>query len=447
MKKNEKTIKLKTELPGPEGQKLMKERKEYIPRGVYNLAPIVAKRAEGSMLEDVDGNKYLDFAGGIGVLNVGHNAPEVVEAIKKQAEELIHTCFHVAAYEPYIELAKRLSDLAPGSTSKKTMFANSGAEAVENAVKIARKHTGKSAIISFDYGFHGRTLMTMSLTSKVKPYKFGFGPFAPEVYKAPYAYCYRCPFGLERSECNMKCVDNFAEIFKRDIPAEDVAAIVVEPLQGEGGFIAPPKEFLQGVKKICEENDILFIVDEVQTGFARTGNLFAIDDCGIEADIIATAKSIAGGMPLSAVIGKEEIMDAPQGGEIGGTYGGNPVSCAAALAVLDIIERDNLVERANELGGLMKARLEEMQDKYSIIGDVRGKGFMLAIELVKDRETKEPAAEEKSKIAEECYKKGLIVVGAGLHSNVLRFLAPITMNKEQLAEGMDILEDAIAKFA
>ncbi len=440
------SVKLKTELPGPKSKELLKERNEYVPYGVYNLAPIFAKSAKGAVIEDVDGNKYLDFAGGIGVLNVGHNAPEVVDAIKRQAEELIHTCFHVSPYQTYTELAKRLSQLAPGSSAKKTMFANSGAEAVENAVKIARKHTGKSAIISFDYAFHGRTLMTMSLTSKVKPYKFGFGPFAPETYKAPYAYCYRCPFGLEYSNCNMKCVDNFADIFKRDIPAEDVAAIIVEPVQGEGGFIAPPKEFLQGVKQVCEENDILFIVDEVQTGFARTGSFFAIEDYGIEPDIIATAKSIGGGMPLSAVIGKKEIMDAPQTGEIGGTYGGNPVSCAAGLAVLDIIERDNLVERANELGEIMRRRLEEMKDNYSIIGDVRGKGFMLAVELVKDRETKEPAVEEKSKIVEECYKNGLIVVGAGLHGNVLRFLTPIVITKEELEEGLGILEDAIAKF-
>lgn len=443
----EKSIDLKTAIPGPLVQESMEKRKEYIPLGVYNLAPLVAKKAEGAVLEDLDGNKYLDFVGGIGVLNVGHNAPEVVNAIKKQAEELIHTCFHVAAYEPYIELAEKLSKLSPGPTPKKTMFANSGAEAVENAIKIAKKYTGKSAIIAFDYAFHGRTLMTMSLTSKVKPYKFGFGPFAPEVYKAPYAYCYRCPFGLEYSECNLKCVENFAEIFKRDIPAEEVAAVILEPVQGEGGFISPPKEFIQGVKKVCEENDILLIADEVQTGFARTGTFFAVEDYGIEPDIITTAKSIAGGMPLSAVIGKKEIMDAPQPGEIGGTYGGNPLSCAAALAVLDIIEKDKLVERSNKLGELMKIRLEEMQKKYSIIGDVRGKGFMQAVELVKDKETKEPAVEMKSKIIEECLNNGLILVGAGLHSNVIRFLAPISITEAQMEEGLDILEAAVAKFA
>ncbi|GAB6136998.1 4-aminobutyrate--2-oxoglutarate transaminase [Halanaerobaculum tunisiense] len=440
-------INLKTELPGPKSKELMEKRNKYVPQGAYNVTSTFAQKAKGVTLEDVDGNQFIDFAGGIGVLNVGHNAPQVVEGIKEQAEELIHTCFHVAPYESYIELAKKLSQLAPGSSSKKTMFANSGAEAVENAVKIAKKYTGKSAVVSFDCGFHGRTLMTMSLTSKVKPYKYGFGPFAPETYKVPYAYCYRCSHGLEYPECNMKCITNFKNLFKQEIPADEIAAVVMEPVQGEGGFIAPPQEFIQGIKKICEENDILLIADEVQTGFARTGELFATEDYEIEPDLIATAKSIAGGMPLSVVIGKQEIMDAPGQGEIGGTYGGNPLSCVAGLKVLEIIEQENLVERSKKLGKIMRNRLEELKDNYSIIGDVRGKGFMLGIELVQDRETKEPAAEERNKIIEECYQQGLIVVGAGIYNNVIRFLAPLVISEEELEEGLNILEKAIAEVS
>lgn len=436
---------LVTEIPGPNSQKLLARKENYVSRGPSNLLPVFAAEARGALIKDVDGNVFIDFAGGIGVINAGHCPPAVVESIQKQAAKYLHTCWHVVMYEPYVELAEKLAAITPGNFPKKTMFVNSGAEAVENAVKIARKYTGRTGIISLENAFHGRTLMTMTLTSKVKPYKFGFGPFAPDVYKIPSAYCYRCPYGAQYPGCGLECAEKFRRFFITEFPAENIAAFIAEVVQGEGGFIVQPKEFLQRIKAICEENGILFIADEIQTGFGRTGSLFAIDQYGIEPDLITMAKSLAAGLPLSAVTGRAEIMDAPSPGEIGGTYGGNPLACTAGLEVIKLVEKENLCQRAEQIGARMENRLKEMQDKYELIGDVRRLGAMVAIELVKDRKTKEPAPVETKQAAAGCHQKGLIVLPAGVFSNVLRFLVPLVIEDEVLERGLDILEQSLAE--
>lgn len=432
------------ELPGPKGSKLLDRKMKVVARGISNSTPIFVEEAKGAMIRDVDGNVFIDFYGGIGVLNAGHCPPPVVEAIKDQADKLLHTCFLVTMYESYVELAEKLVSLVPGAFDKKVMFVNSGAEAVENAVKIARSYKQKPAIISLECAFHGRTLLTMTLTSKVKPYKFGFGPFAPEIYKVPSAYCYRCYYHSTYPECGLHCLEQFDRFFVAEVAPETVAAIIVEPVQGEGGFIVPPKEYLPGLKEICEKNDILFIADEVQTGFGRTGRMFAVEHWGIEPDLMTLAKSIASGMPLSAVVGKAEVMDAPGPGYVGGTYSGNPLCCAAGLATINYIEENDLVARANVIGARVMNRMREMQEKYAAIGDVRGLGGMVAMELVKDRKTKEPAKEETSQILQECYRRGLLVVSAGIFGNVLRFLIPLVITDEQLEQGLGILEEAVA---
>ena len=434
------------EIPGQKSKELLEKKNKYVARGISASAPVFIEEAKGALMKDVDGNTFIDFAGGIGVLNAGHCPEPVVEAIKKQSEKLIHTCFMAAMYEPYVNLAERLANLAPGSTPKKVMFANSGAEAVENAVKIARSYSKRPGIIAFEMAFHGRTFMTMSLTSKVKPYKFGFGPFAPEVYKIPSAYCYRCYYRSTYPECGMHCLEQFDRFFVAEAAPETIAAIIIEPVQGEGGFIVPPKEFLPGLKSIAERHGILLIVDEVQTGFARTGKMFAIEHYQIEPDLMTVAKSIAAGMPLSGVIGKDYIMDAPDPGHLGGTYTGNPVACEAALATIDYIEKENLSARAEKIGNVIIKRLKEMQDKYQIIGDVRGLGAMIAIELVKDRKTKEPAKEETAKIIKECLNNGLFMLSAGVFGNVIRMLMPLVITDEQIEQALNILEKAVAKI-
>lgn len=438
------TVKLATEVPGPKSQELLEKKQKLVARGVSNATPIFVQEAKGARIIDVDGNTYIDFYGGIGTLNAGHCPPPVVEAIKKQADKLLHTCFMVTMYESYIDLADKLAQITPGNYPKKAMFVNSGAEAVENAVKISRFYKKKPGIISFECAFHGRTLMTMSLTSKVRPYKFGFGPFAPEVYKIPSAYCYRCHYHSTYPECGLHCLEQFERLFAAEVPPENIAAVIIEPVQGEGGFIVPPPEFLPGLRKICDKYGILLIADEIQTGFGRTGKMFACEHWNLEPDLITVAKSIGSGMPLSGVVGKTEVMDGPDPGHIGGTYGGNPVSCAAALTTIDYMEKENLVGRAQAIEKVAKERFLEMKEKYPIIGDVRGLGGMLALELVKDRNTKEPAKEETSKVLQECYKNGLIVIGAGIFSNVVRTLMPLVITDEQLEEGLDILEKAIA---
>lgn len=428
-------------------EQLMELRNKHVPQGVSLLNPAFIAEAYGAIMVDVDGKELIDFAGGIGVNNVGHSHPKVVAAIKDQAEKFIHTCFHVAPYESYIELAARLNELAPGDFEKKTMFANSGAEAVENAVKIARYATKRPAIISMEHGFHGRTLMGMTLTSKVKPYKLGFGPFAPETYRIPSAYCYRCPMGLSHPGCNAACANHLDDFFTGHVAAEQTAAVIVEPIQGEGGFITPPQEYFRKLHAICKKHGVLLIIDEIQTGMGRTGKLFAIDHWGIEPDLITTAKSLAGGMPLSAITGRSEIMDQSHAGGLGGTYGGNPISCAAAQAVLDIFLKDGLLEKSVALGEKLQKRFAQMQQKYEIIGEVRGKGPMLALELVKDRQTKAPAGDEAKKLTRICYEKGLVILSCGAFGNVVRFLMPLVITDEQLERGLAILEESLAEVS
>ncbi|NLI82938.1 MAG: 4-aminobutyrate--2-oxoglutarate transaminase [Deltaproteobacteria bacterium] len=415
-----------------------------VPRGPFNVTPFFTEKASGAVVTDVTGREFIDFAGGIGVVNVGHCHPRVVAAIKDQAEKYLHTCFHIVMYEPYVALAEKLCALTPGDFPKMAMFANSGAEAVENAVKVARHATKRAGIIAFENGFHGRTLLTMTLTSKVKPYKFGFGPFAPEVYRMPCAYCYRCPLGLEYPRCDVACADYLKEFFITNVAAESTAAVVVEPVMGEGGFITPPPEYFPRLAKICNENGIVFICDEIQSGMGRTGKMFAIEHWGVVPDLITSAKSLAAGMPLSALVGRKELMDAPQVGGLGGTYGGNPVCCRAALAVLEVFQEEKLLEKAESLGRKLRDRFTQWQKEYAIIGDVRGMGPMLGLELVRDRVTKEPAADEAKALVKFCYERGLILLSCGNFSNVIRTLMPLVITDEQLERGLSIMEEGIS---
>lgn len=429
---------------GTNSSVLMERRRYAVPRGVGNNTPIFVQQAQGALLQDVDGNVYLDFAGAIGTLNAGHCPPEVVEAVQKQAAAYLHTCFHVAMYEPYIALAEKLARLTPGSFPKKTICLNSGAEAVENAVKIARKYTGRPGIVSFKRGFHGRTLLGMSLTSKVKPYKFQMGPFAPATYKAPYPYLMYRPKGMTEEAYAIYCVKQFEEFLETEAAPEEIAAVIMEPVQGEGGFIVPPVAFVQGIYQICRHHGILFIADEIQTGFGRTGEMFASMHFGIEPDLITMSKSIAAGLPISAVTGRAEVMDAPNPGEIGGTYGGSPLGCVAALAVIEKIERENLVVRSRLIGERIRFFFNKLRDSFPIIADVRGLGAMCAVEFV-DPQTGQPAKTFVAELIKACYETGVILLSAGVHSNVLRFLTPLIITDDQLEEGLDIIADAIVK--
>ncbi len=434
-------------IPGPQSMELHARRREAVPPGPYHVAPLYVKSANGAIITDVDGNRMIDFAGGIGMQNIGHCHPRVVSAIKEQAAKSIHSCFHVMPYESYIELAEKLNQRVPGNWKKKTMFVNSGAEAVENAVKIARKATGRSGVISFERGFHGRTLMTLSLTSKVKPYKAGFGPFAPDTYKFPYPDYYRASANMSRKEVDREILRQIEDLFIKEVLPESVAAIILEPVQGEGGFIIPSLQFVQGVRQICNRYGIAMIADEIQTGFGRTGKMFAMEHYGVAADIVTMSKSIAAGMPLSAVTGRADWMDAPETGQLGGTFAGSPVSCAAALAVLEVLEEEKLAERAQLIGNRMVEAFTQMQGRYSIIGDVRGLGAMTAIELVEDRATKKPATEAASQILKKCWENGLLVLSAGMYGNVVRFLPPLVITDSQLEQGLQILEKAISEVA
>ncbi len=426
-----------------EARTLTELRSSYVPQGPFNITPYFVDRAEGAVIRDVEGRELIDFAGGIGVMNVGHSNPKVVAAIKEQAEKYTHTCFHVVMYEPYLRLAEKLCALTPGGFPKRALFANSGAEAVENAVKIARHYTKRPAVIAFEAGFHGRTLLALTLTSKVKPYKLGFGPFAPEVYRMPYAYCYRCPLGLTYPSCEVGCADYLKSFFVDHVAAESTAAVIVEPVTGEGGFITPPPEYFPKLLDICRQNGIVFIADEIQTGMGRTGKMFAMEHWGIEPDLVTVAKSLAAGLPLSGVIGKAELMEAPQVGGLGGTYGGNPVCCRAALAVLEVFEEEHLLAKAEALGKKIKARFEQLHARFEIIGDVRGLGPMMGLELVRDRETKEPAADEAKALVRLCYEKGLIILSCGNFGNVIRTLMPLVITDQQLEKGLGILEEAL----
>ena len=430
-----------SESPGPKSRELMKLRDKYIPKAVYNIVPIFVASSEGVLIEDVDGNKYLDFASGISCLNIGHRNPQVDEAIRNQLSKYLHLCFHVTPYEPYVRLAEKLASIAPGDFAKKIVFVNSGAEAVENAVKVARRCSGKSIVMAFEHAFHGRTSLAMNLTASVHPYKFHFGSLDQSVHRTPYAYCYRCSFGLEYPGCCMRCVEYIRDTFKVHLSADEVAAIVVEPIQGEGGFIVPPKEFLQGLRKICDENKILLIDDEVQSGMGRTGRMFAIEHYSVVPEIISVAKSLGGGLPLGAAIGKADLMDLVHAGGLGGTFGGNPLSCVAGLKAVEQCE--SALGNTGKLGRFLMDRLREMYERHEIIGDVRGVGLMACIELVKDRKTKEPAARERDQILTECYKNGLLIIGAGSYKNVIRFLPPLIITRELLDKGLDILEHAI----
>jgi len=435
--------KLVTEIPGPRSREWFARREAAVPKGVGAIHPIVTARASGAIVEDVDGNRLIDFATGIAVLNIGHTAPEVVEAIQRQAELDTHTCFHVTANEPYIELAERLNALAPGDHEKRTMFANSGAEAVENAVKIARKATGRTAIVAFDHAFHGRTLMGMTLTAKVMPYKQGMGPFAPEIYRLPFAYPYRWISGPGR--CTEEALAYAIDEMHKHIGEENIAAVVMEPIQGEGGFIVPSPGFVKGIADFCAANGIVFVADEIQSGMGRAGRWYAIEDEGVVPDLVTTAKSVGGGLPISAVTGRAEIMDAVHPGGLGGTYGGNPIAAAAALAVLDKIEREDLLASAREVGEVVMARFGAIAERFDVVGEVRGRGAMCALELVSDRATKEPLdAATMNAIAAGCLERGVIALTAGTYGNVLRLLPPINIDAALLEDGLGVLEEAIA---
>jgi 4-aminobutyrate aminotransferase/(S)-3-amino-2-methylpropionate transaminase len=442
-----KHIVIKTPIPGPRSQEIMKAREAAVPRGPLNLTPVAIARGEGAILEDVDGNRYIDFASGIGVLNTGHAPAAVVKAIQQQAEKYTHSCFHVTMNEPYIRLAEAMNRLTPGRHAKKTFLVNTGAEGIENAVKVARNYTKRSGIICFEDAFHGRTLLAMSLTSKVHPYKDHFGPYAPEIHRMPYSYCYRCPWGKKYPGCNIECATFLEDFFKRYVDPATVAALLVEPILGEGGFVMPPQEYYPILTNLCRKYGILVIADEVQTGFGRTGRMWACEHWGIEPDIIVTSKSIAAGMPLAAVTGRAEIMDGPMPGSLGGTFGGNPVACAAALAAIEIIEKQNLPEKAQKIGEKVRDRFEGLWKKCGFVGNVRGAGAMRAIEFVKDRATKEPAKELVTRILRLCYERGLIVISAGTYGNVIRTLMPLVITDEQLEEGLDVLESAILEAA
>ena len=416
-------------------------RNAAVPRGLANAMPVYVDRAENAELWDVEGNRFIDFAGGIAVLNTGHRHPKIVEAVKAQLDRFTHTCAMVTPYESFVTLAERLNALVPGSTPKKTAFFTTGAEAVENAVKIARAHTGRPGVIAFTGAFHGRTLLAMALTGKVVPYKVGFGPFPAEVYHAPFPNAYR---GVSVQD-SLKALE---QLFKSDVDATRVAAIIVEPVQGEGGFNIAPPEFLQALRKICDDNGILLIIDEIQTGFARTGKMFAIEHSGVEPDLMTMAKSLAGGFPLSAVTGKAEIMDAPIPGGIGGTYAGSPLATTAALAVLDVIEEEKLIQRSNDLGERIAGRFRSMAQRntLSVIGDVRNLGAMIAMELVKDRDTKEPAPELTKALVAKAAEKGLVLLSCGTYGNVIRILVPLTAPDALVDEGLDIIERSLEEL-
>ena len=437
------TIQLRTEIPGPKSRALAERRASAMPRGLSHATPVYVAKAQDAWLEDVDGNRYIDFAGGIGCLNVGHRREPVISAVRDQLDRHLHTCVQVTPYENYVALAERLNRVTPGKFPKKTLLLNTGAEAVENAVKIARAHTGRCGVIAFEDAFHGRTIMALALTSKTHPYKAGFAPLPGDVYRIPYAYCYRCSYSLKYPSCDLFCARHLEDTFKRVVASEDVAAVIAEPVLGEGGFVVPPKDFFRVLMDICRAHGVLFIADEVQSGFGRTGTLFASEHYGIEPDLLVTAKSLGGGLPLAAVTGRAEIMDAPGPGGLGGTFAGNPLSCAAAMAVLDLFEREDLLSRANALGGRFQKRAREWQKRWPLIGDVRGLGGMQAIELIKSPDKREPAAEETKQIVQYCYEHGLITLSAGSYSNVIRFLAPLVVSDEQMDEGLSVLESAL----
>jgi 4-aminobutyrate aminotransferase/(S)-3-amino-2-methylpropionate transaminase len=436
-----KSILLLTDVPGPKSIELAARKQNAVPRGVPQITPVFVKSAKDATITDMDGNVFLDFYGGIGCINAGHAQPAVVEAVKKQAEAFLHTCFMVAPYESYVELAERVNSLAPGDGEKRTFFVNSGAEAVENGIKIARSFTGRPAVLCFDDAYHGRTYMAMSVTSKERPYKYGFGPFSQDVYRVQFANPYRSKDAAAES------LQTIEETFRHRIPANQVAAILFEPIQGEGGFIVPPVEFVHGLRALCDKHGIVLIADEVQTGYGRTGRIFACEHFGLVPDILLSAKSIASGLPLAAVTGRAEIMDQPGPGALGGTFGGNPVSCAAALATLRLFEDGSLCSRSQEIGKIFVTRARQWQERFECIGDIRGLGGMQAIELVLDRKTKAPATDLTKQVARYALEHGLLLVTSGTYSNVIRLLVPLVATDAQMREGLDVIESAIEALA
>ena len=441
------TIKLRTPIPGPRSQALMKRRNDSVAVGVFHATPIFVAKSEGATIEDADGNQFIDFAGGIGCLNTGHRAPAVIDALRKQLDLFLHTSINVLPYESYVAVCEKLNALVPIKGAKKTVLLNTGAEAVENAIKIARFYTKRPAIICFEDAFHGRTYMAMAATSKTHPYKAGFEPFPGDVYRIPYAYCYRCSYSLKYPSCEVHCARHLEDTFKRVVAAESVAAIVVEPILGEGGFVTPPPEFYPTLGEICRKYGILLIADEVQTGFGRTGAMFASERLGLDPDLVTMAKSLTGGLPMGAVTGRAEIMDAPGVGQLGGTFGGNPMACEAALAVLETLDKDNLCERANLLGERFRRRAAKWQAQWELVGEVRGLGAMQALELVRSKSSRQPADKETKAVSQYCYEHGLITITAGSYSNVIRLLMPLVITDGQMDEAMDVLEAALAQVA
>ena len=430
------SINVRTEVPGPRSREILERKRHVIASPLSVYAPLVVAEGHGATLTDVDGNVFIDFAGGVGCLNVGHTHPKVVAAAQEQVARFAHTDFTVVPYELYVSLAERLLQLAPFSGPAKAAFFNAGTEAIENAIKFARSYTGRPAVIAFEGAFHGRTLLSMTMTSKTHPYKAGLGPFAPEVYRVPFPNEYRGPDVEE-------AIEALERALVTHVPAEHVAAVVLEPVQGEGGFVVCPPQFMAAVRRVCDEHGIVMVVDEVQTGFGRTGALFAIEHYGVEPDLITVAKSIAAGFPLSGVLGKAAIMDAPPDSAVGGTYIGNPVAQAAALAVLDVIEEEELVARAQVIGETIRARMLSWQERYPEIGHVRGLGAMLAIELVRDPGTKEPAPELATAVCEHAAQHGLLLLKAGIYSNCIRVLLPLVISDAVLDEALEVWEQAL----
>lgn len=437
------TINLVTELPGPKSKAMVARREAATPRGAAKLTPIAIVKAQGAAVTDADGNTFLDFAGGIGTLAVGHCPPNVVEAVQKQAADLIHLCAIVGTYEPYVRVAELLNEVTPGDFPKKSVLLNSGAESLETAIKIARSYTGRPAVIVFEGAYHGRTNLTLAMTSKYSLFKKGFGPFAPEIYRLPFPNVYRRPDSMTEEQFIDDCIARLENALVAQVDPSMVAAIVIETVQGEGGFIATPPRFLQRIRELCTQHGIVYVADEVQCGFGRTGKLFAVEHYGIAPDLICTAKSLAAGMPLAAVTGKAEIMDGPHPGGLGGTYSGNPLACVAAVEAINMIRQPEFLQRATEVGARIRQHLLDLQAEMSLIGDVRGLGAMMLMELVKDRETKTPAPDETLQLTQECFKRGLIAIRAGLYSNCIRFLPPLNITNEQIDEGMGIMAEAL----
>lgn len=435
------TIHLETDIPGPRSRAVVERKQRVVPAALDLHVPVVIDHGHGASFTDLDGNVLLDFSGGLGPNLVGHSHPKVVEAVAEQVRRFSHTDFTVVPYEAWVDLSEALVARVGGD--RKVALFNSGAEAVENAVKIARYTTGRQAVIGFTNGFAGRTLLGMTLTAKSMPYKHGFGPFAPEVYRVPFAYCYRCPFGLEHPSCGLACADYAADMIDSQIGAANVACIVVEPVQGEGGFVVAPDDYLLALRAICSERDILFVDDEVQAGMGRTGKLFAAEHYGVIPDIVTTAKSLGAGLPISAITGPSEVMDAPHVAGLGGTYGGNPVACAAALAVLGELTETDLLDRAQRQGSAIRKRLDPLADRLRIVGEVRGLGPMVGVELVTDKATKEPAKDAAAAVVSRCHANGVLILTAGTYGNVVRLLAPLVISDDDLDEGLDVLVSAL----